>query len=518
MASERDLVAIKEAAEPHLFSLPNVNLVGIGTKVKAGQDTGLVAIVVFVAVKQRPEELAAGETIPTEIGGVPTDVVEIGRFVPLTQLPDEELVGDLKAYSPRLGGARIGWTQEDQPTGLVVLTPHAGTLGCVVRTQDANPLDVILTNKHVVAVTESETDVTAKGREIGQPDTQPCSWCSPCCNHIIGRVLRTVYSPDVDGALVALAPGTKWSPEVISLGPITGMRDISYDTLGDTQSKALKGLPVHKRGMKTEVTDGTIFANNINGPFPSPPDPPTRMLHNQIMVQPSSPSGVIQPFSRRGDSGSVVLDDQRRVLGLLFSGSNKKNPSDPGYGFALFCPIRPVLKELGIQVVTATTANQVMQAPAYNYRDVPVAHAILYSPLITTPAVDMSSRDAIRSVYEDLVETDTGKLYADLAENHFEEVRNLINTNRRVAATWHRNGGPALLHQVMSAIQARDVLLPPELNSRPIQESLDRILQVFRRFGNSALVSDIDRHGWLLMELIGVSYPDLLSRLRSNML
>jgi hypothetical protein len=49
----------------------------IGTKFKDGIDTGVKAIVVYVKHKQPCAELAESECIPTEIEGVPTDVVEL---------------------------------------------------------------------------------------------------------------------------------------------------------------------------------------------------------------------------------------------------------------------------------------------------------------------------------------------------------------------------------------------------------------------------------------------------------
>jgi len=513
VTGRRDLVAIKEAAEAGLLALPNVHLVGVGPKITAGVDTGQVAIVACVSAKKGPEQLGDGESVPREIDGVFTDVVEVGRFVPLSDVPDPELVGDLEAYSVRVGGARIGWTEVQHPTGEVVTQPHAGTMGCVLRTNGPNPLDVILTNKHVVAVIESEPDASVRGREIGQPHTQPCSACAPCCNHIIGRVVKTVYSPDVDGALVALAPGTKWSADVIGLGPIADVRDVSPDTLTDAQFAALKGLSVHKRGMKTGLTDGVLYLNNVSGPFPSPPRKPNRMLHNQIMVKPSAPGGVTQRFSVRGDSGSVVLDDQRRVLGLLFSGSDAEKPSDNGYGFAIFCPIGRVMSELGVQVVSATVANQVVRAPAYNYRDVPVAHEMHAAD---GAAVRVEAADAVRHAHAELLETPMGQLYAGLVEKHGPEVRDLLENNRRVAVTWHRNGGPALVHQVLCAIQFHQARVPHQLNGRPFQEAVHRIFDVLRRFGSERLVRDLDRHEWRAAQLSGMSYLDVLDYVRTS--
>lgn len=508
MASTGDLVRIKESAEPHLFSLPNVNFVGTGRKFTGGVDTGREAIVVFVSTKRGPGELAVGETVPTELEGIPTDVVEIGGFVPLAQL-DVEFIGDTKAYRPRLGGGQIGWTEIQHPAGLEVEQPHAGTLGCVVRTQGTPPFDVILTNKHVVTTIESEPDSSSKGREIGQPDTTPCSSWSPCCNHIIGRLLRTVYSPDVDGALIALAPGSKWQPAILELGQIAGINDISRETLGDAASAAIVGMSVHKRGMKTRKTDGTIYANNINGPFPSPPLPPNRSLHNQIMVKPSAPGGVIQPFSLRGDSGSVVVDDTNNILGLLFSGSSRK-PGEPGYGFGLFSPIQRVVSELNIAIVVEADAKKVFEAPANNFQAVPNALAMQRVPNNLAGAMA-----EISDAYADIAQTKAGSLYDDLGRTHYVEVRNLIRTNKRVAVTWQRNEGPEIAKALWEVVRERDTRLPSEVNGKPVKECLRKIQEILLRYGSAPLAAALRQHTPRLVEFIGLTYGQIFTSLQS---
>jgi C1A family cysteine protease len=51
--------------------------VAIGTKFKDGKDTGVPAIVVYVSKKVATAELSPEDTVPREIEGVPTDIVEL---------------------------------------------------------------------------------------------------------------------------------------------------------------------------------------------------------------------------------------------------------------------------------------------------------------------------------------------------------------------------------------------------------------------------------------------------------
>jgi len=47
------------------------------TKIKQGKDTGEPCITVFVKKKVKVSELRSGELIPSRIGGIKTDVVEL---------------------------------------------------------------------------------------------------------------------------------------------------------------------------------------------------------------------------------------------------------------------------------------------------------------------------------------------------------------------------------------------------------------------------------------------------------
>ena len=69
--------AVKERVEDDLLAIPGVTGVDIDEKVTGGTPTGVGCIVVFVSDKRPPEEVPAGQLIPAEIDGVPTDVREL---------------------------------------------------------------------------------------------------------------------------------------------------------------------------------------------------------------------------------------------------------------------------------------------------------------------------------------------------------------------------------------------------------------------------------------------------------
>jgi hypothetical protein len=65
---------IKTLAESSLLKLPGVTGIGIGNKITRGKKTEQLAIQVFV--KRKDPDIRPGDCVPTEIDGVPTDVIE----------------------------------------------------------------------------------------------------------------------------------------------------------------------------------------------------------------------------------------------------------------------------------------------------------------------------------------------------------------------------------------------------------------------------------------------------------
>jgi hypothetical protein len=77
MKSQDEIEAIRKQAEPDLLKLPGVTGVDTGPKIVNGQPTKQTAIRVYVENKS---DVPPEQTIPKEIQGVPTDVIE-RRFV-----------------------------------------------------------------------------------------------------------------------------------------------------------------------------------------------------------------------------------------------------------------------------------------------------------------------------------------------------------------------------------------------------------------------------------------------------
>ncbi|HEC13047.1 MAG TPA: hypothetical protein ENI80_07315 [Acidiferrobacteraceae bacterium] len=181
----------------------------------------------------------------------------------------------------------------------------AGTLGCFVRKLGKPDDDFILSNNHVLA---NENQANA-GDRIIQPGMLDAG-LSPADD--IGRLDKVIPLKSkknvVDVALASLDEGTDYYVNWLeTLGDITGVRTGMLD----------EGETVFKVGRTTGVTKGRVGAIELDG-LRVGYDTGTKEFNGQIEIEPDGD----QPFSLGGDSGSLIMDSQRRVVGLLFAGND----------------------------------------------------------------------------------------------------------------------------------------------------------------------------------------------------
>jgi hypothetical protein len=84
LSLQADLAAVRAQHDATLMRYPNVVGVSEGTRMRAGKPTGEPVITVLVSHKVPPKALQRNAALPSEIGGVPIDVVEVG---PIEALP-----------------------------------------------------------------------------------------------------------------------------------------------------------------------------------------------------------------------------------------------------------------------------------------------------------------------------------------------------------------------------------------------------------------------------------------------
>ncbi|CAN7219476.1 hypothetical protein [Knoellia sp. LjRoot47] len=320
---------VKESVEDRLIATPGVVAVDIAEKETGGRKTGELSIVVFVDKKKPKSRLAKDALIPTEIDGVKTDVQElvIELQPAFRKVDDAELFVDPSNYPTLAGGISIG------PRRSVFLSPpdvpsagnyvFVGTLGAMVRDR-ASGATMALTNFHVACVNNTWT--------VGDRMVQPSLVDGGAPTGEFGSLTRAVLSENVDGAVITVDTSEPWTATVTGVGDVNG------------STPATVGMAVQKRGRTTEHTFGTVASTDFTVTIDYGSDVGSRTLRHQIRIDTDTTRNP--RFSDHGDSGSVVLDTSRNVVGLLFAGSN-----DGSMTFAN--PVQAALDELGVDLVTA---------------------------------------------------------------------------------------------------------------------------------------------------------------------
>ncbi|MBC7105123.1 MAG: hypothetical protein H5T97_04225 [Firmicutes bacterium] len=320
-----------------LLRLENVVGVGIGFKQKGSAGGHQLALVVFVQRKVSVAALSARDVVPREVRGVRTDVVEIGM---------PRFLGRVERVRPAQPGVSIGHYQVT-----------AGTFGAVVRDRETGE-PLILSNNHVLANATSGQDGRAK---IGDPVLQPGAYDGGTMADRIGELVRFVplrrpveearcpvaRRAAAAGTLALRAVGLKKyrvrlfqameaanlvdaalarpdrpdlvRPDIYEVGEVRGVGELE------------PGEPVLKSGRTSGVTRGRVTAIGAT----------LQIALGADEVLWFEDQAVGEMISRAGDSGSLVLDENRRAVGLLFAGSER---------YTIFNPIPNVLEKLRVEL------------------------------------------------------------------------------------------------------------------------------------------------------------------------
>lgn len=285
----------------NFLSLPNVNGVGIGYKVTNGIDTGILCLKVFVEKKVDENTLQKDERIPKFYNGIMTDVYEAGKI---------EALANTTKVRPAPGGVSIG----------VAGTGTVGTLGCLVSKGAGTGLKTyVLSNNHVIALSNT-APIGSLILQQGQGDggANPGDGIANLSNFI--PVNYSGGNNTVDCAIAEVINTSLVTPSIITIGNITG---IAAAVINDF---------VQKSGRTTGYTTGTITAVNVTSNVNFGSFGTATFIHQIAATKMSDP----------GDSGSIVLDNQNRVIGLLFAG---------GPASTLMNDIRDVLKAFSARLV-----------------------------------------------------------------------------------------------------------------------------------------------------------------------
>lgn len=303
-----------------ILGLKNVVGVGCGYKEVNNEETDDEALVVLVEEKLDEDELESHELVPDQVEDTDTDVVEVGEL--------ELLASRMERLRPAQPGVSIGHYRVS-----------AGTFGAVVKDrQTKEPL--ILSNNHVLAnLSTGRDDRAKKGDPILQPGQHDKGERD---RDVIGHLERfsslhrktepssSAVIKGVENLLNGVSDVVKF-PYLIkfvrknktsNLVDCAVAKPVSEDVISD------KILEIGRvEGIKQpEVGMGVVKSGRTSGWTESK----IKAVHATVEVSiTGNEKGVFddqiitKPFSKPGDSGSLILDHNRNAVGLLFAGSEK---------------------------------------------------------------------------------------------------------------------------------------------------------------------------------------------------
>jgi hypothetical protein len=298
---------------------PKLNVVGIGvgTKFTAGKETQTQCVRFYVAEKIHKDALGKKDMLPTEIDGLPTDVIVTGRFRMFSTASDNK-----KKRRPVRPGTSIGF-QFPPPSEFVM----AGTFGAVVA---KGAQRFILSNNHVL----TENGQIALGSPIFQPGLLDGGNSATDSVAVLTKFIKIkgTGTNKVDCAIARFLPTTPVNPVLMpSVGALASKAAIA----------ATAGMKVMKTGRTTGHTNGVVFDTlaDVNIEYEDASGNPfVATFSDQILITPGG-------FSASGDSGSLIVDRaSRRATGLLFAGSASHTIANH---------IKDVLSALGVTLVIA---------------------------------------------------------------------------------------------------------------------------------------------------------------------
>ncbi len=279
------LLQNRERILSEIKKYPCVVNVGVGLKEVNNELTSILCFRVYVNEKKTLNLLQEHEVIPRQIDGFITDIIPYGEVI--------EISMDNKHYRPLKGGVQIknDLYVDNKARG-------GGTLGCLVISNEDPDMILGLTNEHVVAW--NSEDVPDGANDIGQPWKRICCCC--CVKDVIGRVSNSIKNDQVDCATLELHGDIV--NQIKSGGTINEIEGI-----GSFKGKAiaLVGMLVKKRGAGTGLTHGIVKDIAFD--------------HQQLLIGPVSP---YEKFADFGDSGSIILNEDNRVVGLLWAAERNR--------------------------------------------------------------------------------------------------------------------------------------------------------------------------------------------------
>jgi len=309
-----------------LRKLPNV--VGYSLKpkkrIRKGVEVDEYVLRVYVSRKVPREKLKPSDIVPEEIEGVKTDVVEVGKLKKLQDTSKYRL-----RYRPTPCGVSTSRVDE----------VARGTIGYFLIDSDFKIY--LISNNHVWA---REND-----GKVGDDLVQPGLLDFGDPSRDVFAKLYDFIPLDFTGNpnYVDLAIAEPVSVEdiyhsIMDIGGITGLSDIylksSVTKIGATTGKTIGVVVDESASVDVEYSKGTAHFEDV------------------VIIQG-------QGFVKAGDSGSPVIDGDRKFVGLVFAGNDNGS-------LGIACRWDRIVEEVGSKWGRNVTIPVINTYPPYMVREV----------------------------------------------------------------------------------------------------------------------------------------------------
>ena len=437
------ILKIRDRIQADWLKIPGISHVGLALKNKQGKLTGIPSLLFYVEEKLPKVILPEEFHIPSEIEGISTDVITI---------PSYELNVDMEKYRPLVAGVQImnsKWklTQENP-------SPHdviAGSIGCFAK--DAEDNIGLISNEHVMSNAGA-----AVGNALGQPSS-PFDQCCCKCGHV-ATITKLVNDQDkVDCGFAILRSSIAFTNSIPKIGYIRG-------TAGALLNEKIRLYGRTSGYVEGRVADpsGVAIYKGIN-------------YQEQVIVSSNGHLSTGSSIATRGDSGSVYVNEDNKVIALHFASAENLTTSAGNQ----------------IQNVEAALEVTIIATPA---------------PPAVAPLGGYTLPNAKKSLWDEF-EAWESKFNLQKAEKQLgfqplhirQEIAHLIRNNRAIKVAWSRYQGPSFVGHLKKAAEDPDYLVPNEIQGISWKQLMLKMMDLMETHGSIGLRTFIDRYAVELLEL-----------------
>ncbi len=540
LSHEEEFQTVYSRAKEKFSKFKDVIGVAFGQKKTNNKYREDISIIVIVAEKKRLEDISPDERIPVSFEGYLVDVT----------IPDTLQLGvcnDSSEHEKIKGGIQICSALDS------ARRYEAATLGCIVRKKHDNDRENVhlLSNWHVLY---------SHGRLLGghyiyQPWLPtPSGFPNIGPSNALGKVNAGAFfgnypftprgstSRDffIDCATSRInidckCWGTTCTKDVIEydtsiLGLNVGGSSTIIDVRSIIGSTSIIGKAVFKVGRTTGKTKGIVRSVTWVEPWIGGTE-----IKEVIKIDFDTSSSSVNcnghaHFGEKGDSGALVVDEQRRAVGLLFGvppdGTTAAHPS-----FA--CHILPVLEKMGYCIPTdggtsrcscgATDGTGLIASNELNTDGIFFARHQIETPekdsgLFQPEPLTDGQQEHLSELFEVLRSTAKGRELHEAFRHVRREIGYLVRKCRPVTVAWHSNKGPAFFAAFLNHLKGDLDELPTQINGVDLAVLLDKMESILPKHGSIPLKETIETHGGLIkaMLLEGNSVDDFIEHLKTT--